>query len=200
MGVGRLLPVRVGALSLPGLGLVRPPARARPRRPVIWVHRRRSGDRVVVLGRALLGNVARRARPRSVGRHHRRILGERDVPGPGRPVAAEAEPARRPSTPQPRTARNDEPPGDQPGVPTFDRRTVVGRPSHPGGGVPGPELARSEGLGNRRLVGRRPSAPVPSLPGHVLPRRLAWLTVAAFGIMLVTLVASHPFAAGEGGR
>jgi hypothetical protein len=35
---------------------------------------------------------------------------------------------------------------------------------------------------------------------HVLPRRLAWLTVAAFGIMLVTLVASHPFAAGEGGR
>jgi hypothetical protein len=35
---------------------------------------------------------------------------------------------------------------------------------------------------------------------HVPPRRLALLTIAAFGLMLVTLVASHPFAAGEGAR
>ena len=35
---------------------------------------------------------------------------------------------------------------------------------------------------------------------HLPPRRLAYLTVAAFGLMLVTLVASHPFAVGEGGR
>jgi ABC-type uncharacterized transport system permease subunit len=35
---------------------------------------------------------------------------------------------------------------------------------------------------------------------HVPARRLAWLTVAAFGIMLVTLIASHPFAGGEGAR
>ncbi|MBO0697439.1 MAG: cytochrome c biogenesis protein CcsA [Zavarzinella sp.] len=35
---------------------------------------------------------------------------------------------------------------------------------------------------------------------HALPRRLAWLTIVAFGIMLVTLTASHPFAAGEGVR
>lgn len=34
---------------------------------------------------------------------------------------------------------------------------------------------------------------------HVPPRRLAYLTLAAFGLMLVTLVASHPFA-GEGAR
>jgi Cytochrome C assembly protein len=32
---------------------------------------------------------------------------------------------------------------------------------------------------------------------HVPPRRLAWLTIAAFGLMLVTLIASHPFAAAE---
>jgi ABC-type transport system involved in cytochrome c biogenesis permease subunit len=35
---------------------------------------------------------------------------------------------------------------------------------------------------------------------HLPPRRLAYLTVAAFGLMLVTLVASHPFAIGEGAR
>jgi ABC-type transport system involved in cytochrome c biogenesis permease subunit len=35
---------------------------------------------------------------------------------------------------------------------------------------------------------------------HVPARRLAVLTIAAFGLMLVTLVASHPFAGGEGGR
>jgi ABC-type transport system involved in cytochrome c biogenesis permease subunit len=35
---------------------------------------------------------------------------------------------------------------------------------------------------------------------HRPPRRLAWLTIASFGLMLVTLVASHPFAAGEGAR
>lgn len=35
---------------------------------------------------------------------------------------------------------------------------------------------------------------------HVPPRRIALLTIAAFGLMLVTLVASHPFAAGEGAR
>lgn len=34
---------------------------------------------------------------------------------------------------------------------------------------------------------------------QVPPRRLAWLTILAFGLMLLTLVASHPFAA-EGGR
>jgi hypothetical protein len=34
---------------------------------------------------------------------------------------------------------------------------------------------------------------------HLPPRRLALLTVAAFGLMLVTLVAAHPFAA-EGAR
>jgi len=33
---------------------------------------------------------------------------------------------------------------------------------------------------------------------HLPPRRLALLTVAAFGLMLVTLIVSHPFAAGEG--
>lgn len=33
---------------------------------------------------------------------------------------------------------------------------------------------------------------------HVPARRLALLTIAAFALMLVTLVASHPFAAGEG--
>lgn len=35
---------------------------------------------------------------------------------------------------------------------------------------------------------------------HLPPRRLAYLTIAAFGLMLITLVASHPFAAGEGTR
>jgi hypothetical protein len=35
---------------------------------------------------------------------------------------------------------------------------------------------------------------------HVPTRRLGWLTIAAFGVMLVTLVAAHPFAGGEGGR
>ena len=35
---------------------------------------------------------------------------------------------------------------------------------------------------------------------HVPARRLALLTIAAFGLMLVTLVASHPFAAGEAAR
>jgi ABC-type transport system involved in cytochrome c biogenesis permease subunit len=35
---------------------------------------------------------------------------------------------------------------------------------------------------------------------HLPPRRLAYLTVAAFGLMLVTLIASHPFAIGEGAR
>jgi ABC-type transport system involved in cytochrome c biogenesis permease subunit len=35
---------------------------------------------------------------------------------------------------------------------------------------------------------------------HLPARRLAWLTLAAFGLMLVTLVASHPFASGEGAR
>jgi ABC-type transport system involved in cytochrome c biogenesis permease subunit len=35
---------------------------------------------------------------------------------------------------------------------------------------------------------------------HLPPRRLAWLTLVAFGLMLVTLVASHPFAMGEGAR
>jgi ABC-type transport system involved in cytochrome c biogenesis permease subunit len=35
---------------------------------------------------------------------------------------------------------------------------------------------------------------------HMPPRRIAILTLAAFALMLVTLVASHPFAAGEGGR
>jgi ABC-type transport system involved in cytochrome c biogenesis permease subunit len=35
---------------------------------------------------------------------------------------------------------------------------------------------------------------------HVPARRLAWLTMAAFGVMLVTLVAAHPFAGGEGAR
>jgi ABC-type transport system involved in cytochrome c biogenesis permease subunit len=35
---------------------------------------------------------------------------------------------------------------------------------------------------------------------HLPPRRLAYLTIAAFGLMLVTLVASHPFAGGEGTR
>ncbi|HKB06298.1 MAG TPA: cytochrome c biogenesis protein CcsA [Gemmataceae bacterium] len=35
---------------------------------------------------------------------------------------------------------------------------------------------------------------------HVPARRLAWLTMAAFGVMLVTLVAAHPFAGGEGVR
>jgi hypothetical protein len=35
---------------------------------------------------------------------------------------------------------------------------------------------------------------------HVPPRRLALLTIAAFGLMLLTLVASHPFAGGEGAR
>jgi ABC-type transport system involved in cytochrome c biogenesis permease subunit len=35
---------------------------------------------------------------------------------------------------------------------------------------------------------------------HLPPRRLALLTIASFGLMLVTLVASHPFAAAEGGR
>lgn len=35
---------------------------------------------------------------------------------------------------------------------------------------------------------------------HLPARRLALLTIASFGLMLVTLVASHPFAAGEGGR
>jgi ABC-type transport system involved in cytochrome c biogenesis permease subunit len=35
---------------------------------------------------------------------------------------------------------------------------------------------------------------------HLPARRLAYLTVAAFGLMLVTLVAAHPFAAGEGVR
>jgi ABC-type uncharacterized transport system permease subunit len=34
---------------------------------------------------------------------------------------------------------------------------------------------------------------------HVPARRLAWLTVVAFGLMLVTLIASHPFAAEPGG-
>ena len=34
---------------------------------------------------------------------------------------------------------------------------------------------------------------------HLPPRRLAILTIGTFGLMLVTLVASHPFA-GEGGR
>lgn len=32
---------------------------------------------------------------------------------------------------------------------------------------------------------------------HVPGRRLAWLTIAAFGVMLVTLVAAHPFAGGS---
>ena len=35
---------------------------------------------------------------------------------------------------------------------------------------------------------------------HLPARRLAWLTLAAFGLMLATLIASHPFATGEGGR
>jgi Cytochrome C assembly protein len=35
---------------------------------------------------------------------------------------------------------------------------------------------------------------------HVPARRLAVLTIATFGLMLVTLVASHPFAGGEGAR
>jgi hypothetical protein len=35
---------------------------------------------------------------------------------------------------------------------------------------------------------------------HLPARRLAWLTLAAFGLMLVTLIASHPFAIGEGAR
>jgi len=35
---------------------------------------------------------------------------------------------------------------------------------------------------------------------HLPPRRLAYLTIVAFGLMLLTLVASHPFAAGEGAR
>ncbi|HKA07141.1 MAG TPA: cytochrome c biogenesis protein CcsA [Gemmataceae bacterium] len=35
---------------------------------------------------------------------------------------------------------------------------------------------------------------------HVPARRLAVLTIAVFGLMLVTLVASHPFASGEGAR
>lgn len=35
---------------------------------------------------------------------------------------------------------------------------------------------------------------------HVPPRRLALLTIAAFGLMLLTLAASHPFATGEGAR
>jgi ABC-type transport system involved in cytochrome c biogenesis permease subunit len=35
---------------------------------------------------------------------------------------------------------------------------------------------------------------------HMPPRRLAMLTIAAFGLMLITLVASHPFAAGEAAR
>lgn len=35
---------------------------------------------------------------------------------------------------------------------------------------------------------------------HLPARRLALLTIATFGLMLVTLVASHPFATGEGGR
>jgi ABC-type transport system involved in cytochrome c biogenesis permease subunit len=35
---------------------------------------------------------------------------------------------------------------------------------------------------------------------HLPPRRLALLTIASFGLMLVTLVAAHPFAAAEGGR
>jgi ABC-type uncharacterized transport system permease subunit len=35
---------------------------------------------------------------------------------------------------------------------------------------------------------------------HLPPRRLAWLTIGSFGLMLITLIASHPFAAGEGGR
>lgn len=35
---------------------------------------------------------------------------------------------------------------------------------------------------------------------HLPARRLALLTIASFGLMLVTLVASHPFAIGEGGR
>lgn len=34
---------------------------------------------------------------------------------------------------------------------------------------------------------------------HVPPRRLALLTVAAFGLMLVTLITAHPFAAGGPG-
>jgi ABC-type transport system involved in cytochrome c biogenesis permease subunit len=35
---------------------------------------------------------------------------------------------------------------------------------------------------------------------HRSPRRLAYLTIAAFGLMLVTLIASHPFAVAEGSR
>ena len=35
---------------------------------------------------------------------------------------------------------------------------------------------------------------------HLPPRRLAWLTLAAFGLMLATLIASHPFAGGEGAK
>jgi hypothetical protein len=35
---------------------------------------------------------------------------------------------------------------------------------------------------------------------HVPARRLAVLTIATFGLMLVTLIASHPFAGGEGAR
>src|SRR5215210_7551175 len=35
---------------------------------------------------------------------------------------------------------------------------------------------------------------------HLPARRLAWLTLAAFGLMLVTLIASPPFATGEGAR
>jgi Cytochrome C assembly protein len=35
---------------------------------------------------------------------------------------------------------------------------------------------------------------------HLPPRRLAWLTLLAFGLMLATLVASHPFAMGEGAK
>jgi ABC-type transport system involved in cytochrome c biogenesis permease subunit len=33
---------------------------------------------------------------------------------------------------------------------------------------------------------------------HVPPRRLAWLTLLAFVLMLVTLIAAHPFADREG--
>jgi ABC-type transport system involved in cytochrome c biogenesis permease subunit len=35
---------------------------------------------------------------------------------------------------------------------------------------------------------------------HLPARRLAVVTIATFGLMLVTLVVAHPFAAGEGGR
>jgi ABC-type transport system involved in cytochrome c biogenesis permease subunit len=35
---------------------------------------------------------------------------------------------------------------------------------------------------------------------HLPARRLALLTIASFGLMLITLIASHPFATGEGGR